>query len=196
MAPISGRSRRSTGAAGRCSAAPARCPATSATCCRPLTVDELIAERGVRAPFIRVAKAGDVLARDCYLGSGRVRRRDAGPGRLGEGARPSSPPARRSCCRDCTGCGRRSSTSSEAWSTTSVTPCRPTPTSRRRGNRGFDPHYDVHDVFVLQAAGQKRWTVHEPVHETRCRPSRGPTTATPSPRESTTTRHRRRPVGR
>ena len=33
------------------------------------------------------------------------------------------------------------------------------------GARGFDPHYDVHDVFVLQAAGEKRWTVHEPVHE-------------------------------
>jgi hypothetical protein len=31
-------------------------------------------------------------------------------------------------------------------------------------NRGFDPHYDVHDVFVLQAAGKKRWIVHEPVH--------------------------------
>ena len=30
-------------------------------------------------------------------------------------------------------------------------------------NRGFDPHYDVHDVFVLQTAGQKRWVVHEPV---------------------------------
>ena len=32
-------------------------------------------------------------------------------------------------------------------------------------NRGFDPHYDVHDVFVLQASGQKRWIVHEPVHD-------------------------------
>jgi hypothetical protein len=31
-------------------------------------------------------------------------------------------------------------------------------------NRGFDPHYDVHDVFVLQVAGRKRWIVHEPVH--------------------------------
>ena len=31
-------------------------------------------------------------------------------------------------------------------------------------SRGFDPHYDVHDVFVLQASGQKRWIVHEPVH--------------------------------
>ena len=28
----------------------------------------MIAERGVRAPFIRLAKEGDVLAGDCYLG--------------------------------------------------------------------------------------------------------------------------------
>src|ERR1700750_1060010 len=32
-------------------------------------VDELIAARGVRAPFIRLAKDGDLLTRDCYLGS-------------------------------------------------------------------------------------------------------------------------------
>ncbi len=32
-------------------------------------------------------------------------------------------------------------------------------------NRGFDPHYDVHDVFVLQVSGEKRWIVHEPVHD-------------------------------
>ena len=31
--------------------------------------------------------------------------------------------------------------------------------------RGFDPHYDVHDVFVLQIAGQKHWSVHAPVLE-------------------------------
>ena len=30
-------------------------------------------------------------------------------------------------------------------------------------NRGFAAHYDVHDVFVLQVAGHKRWHVHEPV---------------------------------
>ena len=34
----------------------------------PTAVDELIAERGVRAPFIRMAKTGDVLARSCYTG--------------------------------------------------------------------------------------------------------------------------------
>ncbi|MCU1481175.1 MAG: cupin [Subtercola sp.] len=31
-------------------------------------------------------------------------------------------------------------------------------------SRGFDPHYDVHDVFVLQIAGEKHWSIHEPVH--------------------------------
>ncbi|MFJ4716364.1 cupin domain-containing protein [Streptomyces sp. NPDC088785] len=31
-------------------------------------------------------------------------------------------------------------------------------------NRGFDDHYDVHDVFVLQISGTKRWIIHEPVH--------------------------------
>jgi lysine-specific demethylase/histidyl-hydroxylase NO66 len=31
------------------------------------------------------------------------------------------------------------------------------------GNRGFDAHYDTHDVFVLQVTGRKRWRVHRPV---------------------------------
>ena len=31
-------------------------------------------------------------------------------------------------------------------------------------NKGFSAHFDVHDVFVLQVAGEKRWTIHEPVH--------------------------------
>ena len=31
-------------------------------------------------------------------------------------------------------------------------------------SQGFSAHYDVHDVFVLQVAGTKRWHVHAPVH--------------------------------
>ena len=31
-------------------------------------------------------------------------------------------------------------------------------------NKGFSAHFDVHDVIVLQVAGKKRWTIHEPVH--------------------------------
>jgi hypothetical protein len=30
-------------------------------------------------------------------------------------------------------------------------------------NQGFSDHYDVHDVFVLQIEGEKRWSIHEPV---------------------------------
>jgi len=29
--------------------------------------------------------------------------------------------------------------------------------------KGFTPHYDVHEVFVLQIAGRKRWHLYEPV---------------------------------
>jgi lysine-specific demethylase/histidyl-hydroxylase NO66 len=38
--------------------------------------------------------------------------------------------------------------------------------------QGFSDHYDVHDVFVLQVAGEKRWFVREPVlrHPTRDQP--------------------------
>ena len=32
-------------------------------------------------------------------------------------------------------------------------------------NQGFSNHYDVHDVFVLQIAGEKRWQIHAPVLE-------------------------------
>ena len=31
-------------------------------------------------------------------------------------------------------------------------------------SQGFSAHYDVHDVFVLQIAGSKRWIIHDPVH--------------------------------
>ena len=30
-------------------------------------------------------------------------------------------------------------------------------------SQGFSAHYDVHDVFVLQVAGEKRWRIHAPV---------------------------------
>jgi len=34
---------------------------------------------------------------------------------------------------------------------------------------GFSDHYDVHDVFVLQVAGEKRWQVRSPVHDSPLR---------------------------
>ena len=38
-------------------------------------------------------------------------------------------------------------------------------TSRPRRRADSRRHYDVHDVFVLQLAGEKRWIVHEPEFE-------------------------------
>jgi ribosomal protein L16 Arg81 hydroxylase len=128
----------------------------------PVTVDELIAERGVRAPFIRLAKEGDVLARDCYLGP------------AGFGAEmPDQVDSAKVLAQFATGATIVLQGLHRLWpplinfvrqavdefghpvqANAYITP---------PGNRGFDPHYDVHDVFVLQAAGQKRWVVHEPV---------------------------------
>ena len=128
------------------------------------TVDELIAERGVRAPFIRLANEGDVLAKDCYLGpagfgaempdqvdSAKVLAQFAtGATIVLQGLHRLWPPLIDFVRQAVDELGH------PAQANAYITP----PT-----NRGFDPHYDVHDVFVLQASGQKRWIVHEPVRE-------------------------------
>ncbi len=128
------------------------------------TVDELIAERGVRAPFIRLANEGDVLAKDCYLGpagfgaempdqvdSAKVLAQFAtGATIVLQGLHRLWPPLIDFVRQAVDELGH------PAQANAYITP----PT-----NRGFDPHYDVHDVFVLQASGQKRWIVHEPVHD-------------------------------
>ena len=130
----------------------------------PDTVDELIAERGVRAPFIRLAKEGDVLARDCYLGpagfgaempdqvdSAKVLSQFAsGATIVLQGMHRLWPPLIDFVRQAVDDLGH------PVQANAYITP---------PSNRGFDPHYDVHDVFVLQVAGDKRWIVYEPVHE-------------------------------
>ncbi|KQY06660.1 cupin [Mycobacterium sp. Root135] len=126
-------------------------------------VDELLAERGVRAPFIRVAKEGGLVARDAYLGS------------AGFGAEmPDQVDSAKVLAQFASGAtivlqglhrlwppiidfvrGMVDDLGHPVQANAYVTPPQ---------NRGFDPHYDVHDVFVLQTAGTKHWTVHEPVH--------------------------------
>jgi ribosomal protein L16 Arg81 hydroxylase len=127
------------------------------------TVDELIAERGVRAPFIRLAKDGSVLAKDCYLGPAGfgaevpdqvdaakvLEQLAAGATIVLQGLHRLWPPLIEFVRQAVDDLGH------PVQANAYITP----PTSR-----GFDPHYDVHDVFVLQVAGQKRWIVHEPVH--------------------------------
>jgi ribosomal protein L16 Arg81 hydroxylase len=130
----------------------------------PATVDELIAERGVRAPFIRMARHGDLLARECYLGpagfgaempdqvdSAKVLAQFAGGATIVlQGLHRLWPPLIDFVRGMVDDIGHP--TQANAY----ITP---------PGSRGFDAHYDVHDVFVLQVSGQKRWIVHEPVHD-------------------------------
>ena len=129
----------------------------------PDMVDELIAERGVRAPFIRLAKEGQVLTKDCYLGpagfgaeitdqvdSAKVLNQlDSGATVVLQGLHRLWPPLIDFVRRAVEDIGH------PVQANAYITP---------PGNRGFDFHYDVHDVFVLQVSGSKRWIVHEPVH--------------------------------
>ena len=129
----------------------------------PEMVDELIAERGVRAPFIRLAKEGQVLAKDCYLGPAGFGAEIADQvdsakvlDQLGSGATVVLQGLHRlwppliEFVRDAV-----DDIGHPVQANAYITP---------PGNRGFDFHYDVHDVFVLQVSGTKRWIVHEPVH--------------------------------
>ena len=76
---------------------------------------------------------------------------------------PRSPTAPRWCCRPCTAPGRRWSTSARRLRTELGHPVQINAYITPPQNQGFAPHYDVHDVFVLQVAGRKQWTIHAPV---------------------------------
>ncbi|MHA0286882.1 cupin domain-containing protein [Mycobacterium sp. C3-094] len=129
----------------------------------PAAVDELITSRGVRAPFLRMAKEGSLLARECYVDaagfgaempdqvdSARVLGQlAAGATLVLQGLHRLWPPLI-DFVRDAV-----DDLGHAVQANAYITP---------PGNRGFDAHYDVHDVFVLQVSGAKRWIVHEPVH--------------------------------
>jgi hypothetical protein len=126
-------------------------------------VDELLSERGLRTPFLRVAKSGTTLPNRDFTAPGGV---GAGIADQVSDDRLTSlfadgstvvlqalhrvwPPIIDFCQRLAADLGH------PVQANAYVTPPQ---------SRGFDAHYDVHDVFVLQVAGRKRWTIHAPVH--------------------------------
>jgi hypothetical protein len=126
----------------------------------PEAIDDLVAERGLRMPFFRMVQEGSILAgptRYATAGSRRIadladadRVRD----RYAEGAtlvlqslHRNHPPVVRFCRQLAADLGH--ATQANAY----ITP---------PGNRGFDPHHDTHDVFVLQIDGSKLWHVFAP----------------------------------
>jgi ribosomal protein L16 Arg81 hydroxylase len=125
-------------------------------------VDELISRRGLRAPFLRVARDGKVLDAARFTGSGGAGAEIADQVRddkvaelfaegctlVLQGLHRTWPPLADLAAQLATDLGHPVQVNAY------VTP---------PSNRGFGAHYDVHDVFVLQVAGRKRWKIHRPV---------------------------------
>jgi lysine-specific demethylase/histidyl-hydroxylase NO66 len=125
--------------------------------------DELLSRRGLRTPFLRIARDGEVLDSKHFTGRGGVgaeipdQVRDdrvlelfaEGCTVVLQGLHRLWPPIIDFAGRLATELGH---------------PCQANAYITPPSARGFSAHYDVHDVFVLQLAGTKRWTVHRPVH--------------------------------
>ena len=126
-------------------------------------VDELISRRGLRTPFLRVAKDGATLPDSSFTSSGGVgatisdqlddtalwRAFADGATLVLQALQRTWQPVSDFSARLSTELGH------PVQANAYVTPPQ---------NQGFDDHYDVHDVFVLQIEGTKLWLVHEPVH--------------------------------
>lgn len=130
----------------------------------PSAVDELISERGLRTPFLRMAKNGSVLASSTFTRSGgtgatiadqvaddKVLAQLAGGATLVlQALHRTWPPLIRF------GSDLAAELGHPVQINAYITPPE---------NQGFAAHYDTHDVFVLQVAGSKRWAIHSPVIE-------------------------------
>lgn len=128
------------------------------------SVDELISERGLRTPFLRVAKAGTTVPDKTFTGPGGVGAGIAdqvsddqlvrlfadGSTLVLQALHRVWPPIIALCQQLAAELGH------PVQANAYVTPPQ---------NQGFSNHYDVHDVFVLQIQGRKRWQVHAPVLE-------------------------------
>lgn len=125
-------------------------------------VDELVSRRGLRTPFLRVAKDGATLPESSFTAPAGVgatvadQLDDTALWRaFAEGATLVLQALHRTWepmtdLVSTLGAELGHPVQANAY----VTPPQ---------SRGFDAHYDVHDVFVLQVEGSKRWIVHEPV---------------------------------
>jgi JmjC domain len=125
-------------------------------------IDELMSKRGLRTPFLRVAKNGTTLADKAFTASGGVGAGIAdqvsddrlvrlfadGSTLVLQALHRVWPPILEFCQRLAAEMGH------PIQANAYVTPPQ---------NQGFSAHYDVHDVFVLQIEGEKRWRIHRPL---------------------------------
>lgn len=129
----------------------------------PAAVDELVGRRGLRTPFVRLAHEGTVLEPGRFTSSGGfgaevsdqvssdkvLAEFAAGATIVLQGLHRMWPPLVDFTRRLVEELGHPAQVNAY------VTP----PSSQ-----GFSPHYDTHDVFVLQVSGEKHWVIHAPVH--------------------------------
>ncbi|WP_370615462.1 cupin domain-containing protein [Mumia sp. Pv 4-285] len=127
-------------------------------------VDSLLSDHGLRTPFLRVARDGTTLPnRDFTSGAGvgagiadqvddsRLSALFAdGATLVLQGLHRTWPPLVRFVAALADELGH------PVQANAYVTPPQ---------SQGFDDHYDVHDVFVLQVSGEKEWRIHRPVLE-------------------------------
>ena len=127
-------------------------------------VDEIVAVRGLRSPFVRMAKDGVVLPARRFTGSGGAGAEISdllssdgvftemmdGATLILQALHRTWPPVIEFVTRLAAEIGH------PVQANAYVTPAR---------QRGFDPHHDVHDVFVIQVAGRKAWRAWTPVLE-------------------------------
>ena len=126
-------------------------------------VDELVTRRGLRTPFLRVAKNGSTLGNRTFTAPGGVGATiddqvsdDKLVGLFAGGATMVLQALHRIWPPIIDFCQQLSAELQHPVQANAyVTPPQ---------NQGFSNHYDVHDVFVLQLAGTKEWTIHAPVH--------------------------------
>ncbi|MFC5924963.1 cupin domain-containing protein [Micromonospora vulcania] len=128
----------------------------------PTDADELLSRRGLRTPFLRVAKDGQLVPAARWTGGGgagaeigdqvldeRILEQYAdGATLVLQGLHRIWPPLV-DFARDL-GLALSQPLQINAY----LTPA---------GSQGFATHYDTHDVFVLQVDGRKHWRIHPPV---------------------------------
>lgn len=126
-------------------------------------VDELISRRGLRTPFLRVAKDGSTFPDSSFTSPAGVGATIADQlddtalwRKFADGATLVLQALHRTW--------EPVTDLSAALSGELGHPVQANAYITPPQNRGFDDHYDVHDVFVLQIEGTKRWVLHEPVH--------------------------------
>lgn len=127
-------------------------------------VDELVADRGLRAPFLRMAKDGTTLPDRAFTRGGGIGAAvadqasdDAVLRHFADGATLVLQGLHRTW--------RPVVDFSQALAAELGHPVQVNAYVTPPQSTGFSDHYDVHDVFVLQIAGAKRWRIRPPVHD-------------------------------